>query len=310
MSPQGPLALLNGRFVEPSEAKVSAFDAGFQHGVGLFETMLASMSSGEPRVFRIESHLARLGESAKTLGLTEALRLPALAEAVELAVARSGLVTETNNARIRLTLTGGDLNMLREQATKGGGAGDPTVLIQVTPAQRYPDEMFDKGILLSIADTRANPLNPHESHKTLNYWWRLRALQQAAARGAGEALVLQVTNHICGGAVSNLFTVKDGVLRTPPSRGEEEPGAIPSPVLPGITRSVILETAQSKRIPHERKHLSINDLLDADEAFLTNASWGVLPVTKVEQSAIGDGMPGEVTKTLRADWLKRVREEA
>ena len=297
---------LNGKLLSRDEAKVSAFDAGFQHGVGLFETMHATMTDVGPRVFRIEQHLARLKESASMLQLTEQLRTGALAEAVEHVVEQTGLVTDSTDARVRLTLTGGDLNLLQRGE---GQSMDPTVLIAVTPAVKYPPDMFDKGVLVTVADAKANPLNFHESHKTLNYWWRLRELQTASTKAAAEALVLQVTNHICGGAVSNLFAVIDGALVTPMARGEESEGDVMSPVLPGITRKAIIEFAAARNIGCDKRLLAVGDVLDADEVFLTNSSWGVLPVRAIEAKTIGAGMPGEVTKALREAWLEALRVE-
>ena len=297
---------LNGTLLSRDEAKVSAFDAGFQHGVGLFETMHATMTDVGPRVFRVEQHLARLKESASALQLTEQLRTGALAEAVEHVVEQTGLVTDTSGARVRLTLTGGDLNLLQRGEAP---SMDPTVLIAVTPAVRYPADMFEKGVLVTVADAKANPLNLHEGHKTLNYWWRLRELQTAATKGAAEALVLQVTNHVCGGAVSNLFAVVNGTLVTPMARGEESEGDVSSPVLPGITRKAIIEFAASRNIGCDKRLLAVGDILDADEVFLTNSSWGVLPVRAIEAKTIGAGVPGEMTRSLREAWLEALKTE-
>lgn len=297
---------LNGKLLSRDEAKVSAFDAGFQHGVGLFETMHATMTDVGPRVFRIEQHLARLKESASMLQLTEQLRTGALAEAVEHVVEQTGLVTDSTDARVRLTLTGGDLNLLQRGE---GRSMDPTILIAVTPAVKYPPDMFDKGVLVTVADAKANPLNFHEGHKTLNYWWRLRELQTASTKSAAEALVLQVTNHICGGAVSNLFAVIDGTLVTPLARGEESENDVMSPVLPGITRKAIIEFAAARNIGCDKRLLAVGDVLDADEVFLTNSSWGVLPVRAIEAKTIGAGMPGEITKVLRDAWLQALKVE-
>ena len=295
---------LNGRFIERAEARVSAFDAGVQHGVGLFETMIGACG----RVFRLAEHMGRLARSAKELGLSDTLNTRALGEAIEGVVTNSGLAAGGSRARVRLTVTGGDLNMLRE----AGGAGDPTILIDVQPAQAYPDAMFENGVAVVIAGTKANPLNEHEGHKTLNYWWRLRELQRAAASGAGEALVLQVTNHVCGGCVSNVFGVKDGALFTPIARGEEEGGAVGvggAPVLPGVTRGAVIEFGEQKGMGCARRMVAVGDLLDADEVFLTNSSWGVLPVTRIEAHPIGDGSVGEATRGLRGAWVAALDEE-
>lgn len=292
----GEKVWINGRLVERDEARVSAFDAGLLHGVGLFETMHATPSG----VFRLDDHLARLSRSATDLGLTQTLNTSSLAEAVRDAVAGSDVVGSGARARVRLTLTGGDLNLLERDAAS---QTTPTILISVTPATRYPEEMFSRGIGLLVAGVKANPLNAHEGHKSLAYWWRLRALQEAAQKRMGEALILQVTNHVCGGAVSNVFAVRDGALITPMARGEEESGAMPSPVLPGVTRRVVIELAQRVGVGCDQRLMDISDILDADEVFLTNSSWGVLPVVGVEATPIGDGKPGALTSRLRDMWL-------
>ncbi len=300
-------AWLNGALIDHDDAKVSAFDAGFQHALGLFETM----HGANGRVFRVEKHLGRLERSARELGLSERLRTRPLEEAIQQALDASGLAKGDGRARVKLTITGGDLNMLAGARTGEAPAGhDPTVLVSVTPQTPYPDEMFDKGVGVLIAPAKANPFDPMAGHKTLNYWWRLRTLQEAAGAGMGEALVLSVTNHVCSGAVSNLFVVKDGALFTALARGEESAGSIAQPVLPGITRDALLEIAPSEGLRVEKRLLTINDVLDADELFLTNSGWGVLPVVRVEKETIGTGEPGATTAMLRARWLEMLTLEA
>ena len=301
-----PTVFLNGRFLDDSEHPlISAFDAGFQHGVGLFETMHGGIgATGEPWVLGLDDHMNRLADSALVLGLSNELRTQALADAVLETLRRS----ELPRARIRLTLTGGDLSLLSRTGASTGH--DPTIMIAAQPATTYPDAMFERGGALVVADTRANPFNPCEGHKTLNYWWRLRELQTAAAKGASEALILQVSNHLCGGCVSNIFMIQGDTLLTPIARGEESDiggkSALPSPVLPGITRAWILDRADTLGLTVKRQMISAPDLLKADEVFLTNSSWGVLPIVKFEAGAIGDGVPGKFAKQLRAAWLEQM----
>lgn len=291
-----PEVFVNGSFVERDEARVGAADAGLLHAVGLFETMTARATADGVVVDALDEHLDRLQASAAALGLSTDLRTGPLGEAVTETVRRSG----HGHARVRLTVTGGDLNLLR---TAGRGRHTPTVLIDAQPATRYPEEMFAKGVMAVIADAKANPLDPTAGHKTLNYWWRLRELQTAAAKGAGEAIVLQVSNHLAGGCVSNVFAVKGGTLTTPIARGEEQEiggkGAIPSPVLPGITRARVIKEAKKMGLSVERRMMGVADLLDADEVFLTNSSWGVLPVTAIEREPVSSGEVGEVSRSLR-----------
>jgi len=286
---------LNGEFLEADQARVSAFDAGLTHGVGLFETMSATLSeSGEAEVVRVHDHLDRLAASAKALRLSDELRKPALAEAIKRTVVKCGLPRQ----RVRLTVTGGDLNPLAA-ARDGSKPHDPMIMIVCQPATQYPAEMFEMGVVAGLADMKANPFDPMASHKTLNYWARLSALQDASAKGAAEALIFQVTNHLCGGCVSNAIIVKDGAVCTPIVRGEEAEGGLPSPVLPGVTRAEVLDHARRLDLMTTSKMLTIDDVLDADELMLTNSSWGILPVVRVEAQEIGGGVVGEVTKKLR-----------
>ncbi|MEN1706430.1 MAG: aminotransferase class IV [Planctomycetota bacterium] len=287
---------LNGEFVDRADARVSAFDAGFQHAVGLFETMTGVRTAGgETRIIGLIEHCERLVESARQLRLSDDMRADRLADACVETMEKSGL----DRARIRMTVSGGDLNMLE---CSGASNVSPTLLILAQPATEYPAEMFERGVGLTIADAKANPLDPFQGHKTLNYWWRLRELQNAAAKGAGEALVLQVSNHICGGCVSNLIAIHGDRALTPIAGGEEAEGGVPSPVLPGVARSFVLSWLEEMGLEVSRQMMSIDDVLDADEVVLTNSGWGVLPVVRVEAGMIREGRPGTVSEGLVGRW--------
>ena len=110
-------------------------------------------------------------------------------------------------------------------------------------------------------------------------------------------------------AVSNLFLVKDDELLTPIARGEEKPEALPAPVLPGITREAVIEAAEVQGITVKKQMLTVEDLLEADEVFLTNSNWKVLPVVAVEQKDIADGKVGPITQLLRKAVLAMVDSE-
>ncbi len=289
---------LNGKFVARDAALISAFDAGLQHGIGLFETCVARNGT----VFRAEAHARRLVESAAALLLNNDLRIEPLARAMQTAVEHN----ELDEARVRLTVTGGDLGLAAALQRR---RIDPTVLIDVQPPTVYPDAFFEDGVVVTVADGRLNPMSPMAGHKTLNYWPRIHALQHAATKKSGESLWFTVTNHLAGGSVSNVFVVLDGVLATPCARGEEPADAVGPAVLPGITRAAILELCDTTGVETRRCTLDINQLLSADEVFLTNSNWGVLPVVAVEKKSIGDGRVGEMTSRLRDAWLELVQRE-
>jgi len=280
---------LNGQFHPPGEARVSVEDAGFQHAVGLFETLAAYHG----RAFRLDQHLDRLETSAIALGLVRELDKTALRDAVEQTIAHNRI----DRARLRLTYTAGEVSMRRD--APGQAEPTPTVAIVPSPPTQYDPAYFEHGVQVVLYNQSANPFDPVAGHKTLAYWARLRSLRQAAGVGAAEAVWLSVTNHLTSGAVSNLFLVRDGALLTPIARGEELDSALPAPVLPGITRAAIIELAEAEGIPVSRQMISAEDLLGAEEAFLTNSGWGVLPVTRVEKAKIADGRVGPMTTRLR-----------
>lgn len=290
---------LNGQFHPPAEARISVEDAGLQHAVGLFETFQAYHG----RVFRLQQHLDRLAGSAVELGLARELNTAPLAEAVGQTIAHNGI----DRARLRLTLTAGTLSMLSDETAQP--QPQPTVLIVPGEPTAYDPAYFERGIRVVVYNQGANPFDPLAGHKTLAYWARLRSLRQAAGVGAGEAIWLNVTNHLASGAISNVFLAKDGVLHTPIARGEEVEGALPAPVLPGVTRAAVIELAEAGGMEVRRKMLSVEDLLGAEEVFLTNAGWGVLPVTGVEQATIAGGEVGPVARRLREALLTRIEEE-
>jgi len=301
---------INGVFVDDKNAKMSVFDAGIQHGVGLFETMIARNG----RVFRAQDHMNRLAESAVTLRLTEKLQIEPLVDALQLAINENG----QEEARVRITITGGDLNMLQKTGESGG---DPTIVIQSQPPTKYPDGFYENGVLVSLASGRVNPYEFTAGHKTLNYWSNLLNLQMSAMQQCGEALWLTPGALVACGCVSNVFGVKDGTLFTPIARGEEGHDEEPSAVLPGITRNIIAGIADDLGVGTDKKAVAFDELLDADEVFLTNSSWGVLPVVGVraaiqtedgvdtQDQPICDGVVGQLTKQLHTSYQNTVDRE-
>lgn len=291
-------AFLNGQMVPHDRATVHVGDAGFTHAVGLFETMAAYHG----RIFRIDEHVNRLATSAKELGLAREVDHDALVRAVQKTLEHNKL----ERARLRLTITPGALSLLSGVPDK---LPEPTVVVTAAPPTEYDPAYFERGVTVMIAGPSANPFDPMAGHKTLNYWARLRTLRHAAGLGAAEAIWLNITNHLASGSVSNLFLVKDEGLLTPFARGEEVTEALAAPVLPGITRAAVIELAEQLKIPVQRRMLTVEDLLDAEEVFLTNSSWLVLPVSKVERKEISSGTPGPITTRLREALLDLIERE-
>ena len=261
---------LNGEYVPADEATIPALDAGVLFGRGVFETFRARRGS----VYRVDQHLQRLKAGAKTLSvpLPQALaELPAI-------VRELARQCELDDARVRLTLTA------------GAEGGEPSLLIEAKPATDYPPTMYERGADAVIASVRRNETSPLARMKTLNYADNVLAREAARSEGADEAIMLNSKGLIADGSAFNVFVVRDGQLRTP----TVEDGA-----LPGVTRGAVLEQASEAGIEPEEAALTPDDIRGADEAFLTNAIAGVMPLVSVDGGKIGDGGPGPLTERIR-----------
>jgi len=267
-----PKVYVNGKLVELDEAAIPAADSGFLYGVGLFETMRCVHG----RLFAIEAHLNRLLASARALGVPCALGRDELAEAIYRTLEANGL----SDARIRLTLSGG--------VQRADGAL-PTLVVTAGPLGGYPTEHYDKGVRVVLSDFRQNVQDPTTGHKTTSFFPRLLALQQAHAKGAAEALWFTHGGLLAEGCISNVFLVKDGTLRTP---------RLQTPIMPGVARRHVLTLAGEMGISAAEEDLTIDNLLAADEVFLTNVIMLVLPVVGVEAHTVGEGRPGPITRRL------------
>jgi branched-chain amino acid aminotransferase len=265
---------LNNTIFDADHAFVSARDSGFLYGAGLFETM----RSRNGVVFAIDDHLDRLFNSAKVLGIPHKYERDDISDAIM----QTLTANELSDARIRLTLTGGPTGV---SADKQKG----TLVITATPFEPYPAEYYEKGALAVLCQFKQNTADPICGHKTCNYLSRLLALDGARQRGAVESLWFTTENQLAEGCISNVFIVKDSNVFTPP---------LSTPVLPGIARKYVLQVAAENAIEVTEKDLIINDLLAADEVFITNTLMQILPIAAVEAHVVGDGKVGAVTKKL------------
>lgn len=267
----------NGQFVPAGEATVSVFDAGLLHGTGLFETM----RSYNGKVFRGAMHLERLCHSAETFGLA----VPGSID--EVLAGMHELLRRNNvpNARLRLTMTMGNTRQIAQEEA----APSPNVIISAIPLEPYPQTFYDEGTSVLLSPWRQGKHDPTAGHKTLGYMVRLLALRRAQQVGLIESLWFTTENLLAEGCISNVFLVKGSNVKTPP---------IDTPILPGVTREAVIEVARGGGFALQERPLTINDLLEADEVFLTSTSMEVMPVCRVEKHTIGDDRPGPVSRQL------------
>ena len=129
--------------------------------------------------------------------------------------------------------------------------------------------------------------------KSMNYLNNILAKIEALEAGRSEAIMLNADGHVAEATADNVFVVRDGTLMTPP---------ISAGVLPGITRRIVIEMAAKRRIPAEERLLRLDDLLEADECFLTGTGAEVIGVTRIDEVTVGTGEPGPITRQIEADY--------
>jgi branched-chain amino acid aminotransferase len=276
---------LNGRFVVAQRAQISVFDRGLLYGDGLFETLRAYQ--GWP--FALDAHLARLQESADFLGLVVPRR--PWRHDIESLLKQNGLLR--SDAWVRITLTRGVgarglLPPARPRPTFMAMAG------RLDPAMAAAHRLGARVALVPFA--RHGFL---AEHKVLSYLPGVLGKVMAARHDAFEGLFVDADGLVTEGTTTNVFAWRGRRLSTPSVAG----------ILPGITRRMIIELATADDVRVAERPLRADDLLGADEVFLTSSLAEVVPVIAVNARNIGDGTVGPRTRRLQQAYRQMVDQE-
>jgi branched-chain amino acid aminotransferase len=280
-------ASIDGKVVPGAEARVSAFDNGFAFGDSVYETL----RTYDGRPFVLGRHLARLRRSAGRLSFE--IPVPDAEMRARVDAVLAAAKNPESYLRLIVSRGVGDLSYNFEHV-KG-----PTVVMLVKPWQPYPEEQFTAGIPVSLVEVRRNPkrcVDP--AIKTSNLLNNVLATLEAQKKGGFEAILLNERDEVAEGAGSNVFAGKGGVLRTPP---------LDAGILAGITRDLVFELGRKLGVEIREQPLSAEDLLSADEAFITSTLKEVTPISRVDDRVIGSGKPGELTRRLQAAYREKTR---
>ncbi|MFU8796308.1 MAG: aminotransferase class IV [Dehalococcoidia bacterium] len=293
---------LNGRLLPRSETRLSPFDHGFLYGYGLFETM----QSYDGHIFRLDRHLARLRSSARALGLGLALGTAEETHWLESACLSTLEANKLKDARIRLTVTAGEGEMTPNPTT----CRAPTILVTARELVPLPDEAYGVGYTAMLCSLRRNSRSPLSRIKSTCYVENILARMEAEDAGCDEAVLLNENCYVAEGSMTNIFLVRE----SPSPEGRDPARMLVTPsiengVLPGITREAVLEIAATLSIEVQERQVELRELVEADEAFVTNSILEVMPLTRFEGKPIGPGRPGPVTETLLAEYGRLVQEE-
>lgn len=286
-----PYIWVNGELLPKSKALISVYDHGLLYGDGVFEGIRVYKG----KIFKSKQHMDRLWRSAEALRIQIPISREEMVDIQRKCIEANGIV----DGYIRLLVTRG-VGTLGLNPFKCPVPGIICIADQIA---LYPPEMYENGMRVVVAKRPRTPtacLDP--KLKSLNYLNNVLAKMEAIDAGCLEVIMLSTEGYVGECSGDNLFTIKNGVIYTPP---------IETGMLDGITRSfVIRELAPKLGIKVEEKWMKIEDVKAADEIFLTGTAAEVIAVTGVEDTTIGSGKEGPITKKLRAAFKEVVSKDA
>jgi len=225
--------------------------------------------------------LTRLVSSAGLLGIRDALEPQKLETGVLRTLKANGL----DDARIRLTVTAGE----GSRGLTLPSSGNVNIIITIEKLVLPSNEVYIKGLRTSIVNIRRNSRSPLCRIKALGYLENLLAHAEASDAESDEAILLNDEGYVAECSASNIFIIELGRIITPP---------IDAGILPGITRGIVIELAADKTIELIQENISVERLLSADEAFITNSIIEIMPITSINRRQVGSGSRGKITERL------------
>lgn len=286
-----PKVWLDGELVDSDQARISIFDHGVLYGDGCFEGIRAYNG----RVFKLESHLKRMYESAGRLRLKTTYSHKEIANAIR----QTLKINKLSDAYIRLVFTRGvgTLGLHPFKCPK------PSAFIITASIELYPQELYESGMKVILAKHRRVPpdsLDP--AIKSLNYLNNILAKIEAIDADVLEAIMLNADDYVSECTGDNLFIIKDGQLITPST----EAG-----ILHGITRRFVIDELGPKLGYNvSERMMKMDELLAADEIFLTGTAAEIIGVIAVDEHIIGSGKVGSMTQALAQEFRRRVSKDA
>jgi branched-chain amino acid aminotransferase len=263
------LYYINGTYVPATEAALPLNDLGLVRGYGVFD--LLRTYDGMP--FKLREHVERLARSAQAIGI----ELPGGVDEVEAIAYETYRRNDLADATIRIIVTGGSSPNFMTPL------GTPSLVVMVEPVTPSPPEEYERGAkLVSVEMARFLP-----RVKSLNYIGAIMAMQEADRAGAVEALYRDAAGEVSECTRSNFFAFYGDRLVTSHEN-----------VLFGITRAVVMEIAADSFEVVEAT-LRYDEVLTADELFITSSTKEILPVVQVDQHRIAQGRPGPRTQKLQ-----------
>ena len=263
---------LNGDYLPISEAKISVLDRGFIFGDGVYEVIPAYGN----KAFRLQEHFRRLNNSLNAVRIENPY-----SEAQWTEIFDKLLANDSGDQSIYLHITRGVAP--RDHGFPSQTA--PTVFVMCSPIAPANPALLQNGVnAITLDDIRWQ----YCRIKSIALLPNILLRQEALDKDATEAILIR-DGYMTEGSASNMFIVKNGVIKTPPHSDQ---------LLPGITRDLIVELAQQHGMACEEVSISEDELLNADEIWLSSSTKEVLAITRLNQRPVGNGKPGPVWQTM------------
>jgi D-alanine transaminase len=279
-----PFCYLNGEYLALKEASVSPFDRAFLFGDAVYEVV--PVYSG--RLFRLRQHLDRLNRSLNSIRMPPAMTHGDWAHVGQELISRNG----ASDAYLYLQVSRG-AEFGRNHAWPEGLK--PTLFAYLTELDALPAALTDKGV---AAITAPEMRWERRDIKATSLLGNILLKKLAADAGAFETIMLE-NGEITEGSSTTVHVVKGGVIHTPPNGHH---------ILPGTTRDVVTELADLLTIRNVSAPVSESALRGADEIWLAFSTRGLLPVTKLDGTAVGSGMPGPLFKRMYIAFNNYIRD--
>jgi len=274
-------AYVNGRYVPHAAARVHIEDRGYQFADGVYEVI--PIMGG--RFVDEEPHLDRLGYSLAELRIPWPMQRPALQLVLRELIRRNGL----NTGIVYLQVTRG----VAPRDHKFPARARPSLVVTTRRQRPLAADMLTAGVAVV---TRPDIRWRRCDIKSISLLPNVLGKQDAVEAGAYEAWLVDGEGYVTEGTSTNAWIVtQDGRLLT---RDRS------SAILSGITRLALLDLLRSEGIAFEERAFTVAEAKAAAEAFLTSSSSFVLPVTRIDEAAIGDGKPGLLTMKLRDIFVR------
>lgn len=277
---------INGEFKKEDEAKVSIFDRGLLFSDSVYEVTSVINS----KLIDFKYHVERLDRSMNEL------KFKTLIDHDEILAFHRKLI-ELNNLKEGMIYTQVTRGVVDRSFDMPKQAIKPTVLAFTQEKKILESDSAKNGIkVMTLEDMRWK----RNDIKTTQLLYASMAKSEATAKGFDDAWMLR-QGYVTEGSSNNVWIIRSKNIMTRQSDNL---------ILSGITRAVVLECAKKLNYEVITKNFTKVDAESADEAFMTSATGLITPVVKINSSQIGDGKPGNFTKSLRAEYIKRVLEIA